>query len=240
MGLSLPIVIILTGLFLSGGAPAWVLPPTAEPAVRKFMTLNGGQLNGLTLSAKIEDQQVLIIGRTDSGEVSATVSMVHPAAAPEGATLVSDLAVVAPSTPASTALKSALLKRLAAHPLKLPWRSMAGGAETRQAEQRARDEAAQAALSHARYLKAIEDVSGAQQRLVDLPQDLSAGVRLEVALLQRKLGQVEASVQTARSIQTESPVDRIAISLLENVELAVLASVKGLSLIHISEPTRPY
>ena len=80
MGLSFPIVMALTGLLLTGSGQSWVLPPTAEPLVRTFVALDGGRLDGLTLSAQIEQSKVSLVARDDAGQVAATIFLVHPSA----------------------------------------------------------------------------------------------------------------------------------------------------------------
>jgi tetratricopeptide (TPR) repeat protein len=228
MGLSFPIVMALTGLLLTGSGPSWVLPPTAEPLVRAFVALDGGRLDGLKLSARIDQSKVTLVARDDGGRVTATISLVHPSTALEGATQVGGLAVVAPQGRVSSSLARAALKRLKAHPLKLPWRALGEDGEAERSERRARDEAAQIALSEARYLRAIDDLEGARTKLTALPEDLSVGVWIEVALVQRQLGDVEASKKRAQGIQADSPVDRLAISLLVDVDLDVTRSMAEL------------
>ena len=214
MGLCFSIVMALTGLLLNGGGPSWVLPPTAEPLVRAFVAHDGGSLDGLKLGARIEENQVSLVARDGAGRVTATVTLVHPSVAPEGSVRIGGLAVIAPEDRAPPSLVRALLKRLKSHPLELPWRSLSGAGAADRSELRARDEAAQLALSEARYLRAIGDGPGAREKLTTLPPDLSAGVWIEVSLLQRQLGDLEVSKKTAQGIQTDAPVDRLAISLL--------------------------
>lgn len=227
MGITLPITIVLSGLLCSAGSGSWVLPPTAEPLVRSFVERDGGRLGDVILGARIEEHRVVLVGTDRSGETVMQLPFVHPSQAPEGAVEVGGLAVVPAKDPATASLTRAVIERLKSHPLTLPWREIGGGAQAKIEAQRARDEAAQRALAEARYARAVDDLERARAKVAGLPSPLSTGVWIEVALLQRQLGDLAGSSATLERLKDLAPVDALAAKLLADTSLDVTTGISA-------------
>jgi tetratricopeptide (TPR) repeat protein len=228
MGFTTPILVTLALLLTAAPKSDWVLPPTAEPVVRAFVSSLGPHLAGHSLGARIDGGTVQLVARDKEGKVKLAVGLVHPSAAPAGATTLGGVALVDAPGPVDPALRMALVQRLEGHPLVLPW-LRAGAGRPDPAVRLAQDEAAQATLERARYLRAIGDAAAARALLEGLPNGLSAGLWIEVALLWRQLGDGDASRRVAGRVECTLPDHDAAVAILRDQPLDAAGQVGGLS-----------
>ncbi|MEZ4265576.1 MAG: hypothetical protein R3F39_04295 [Myxococcota bacterium] len=205
-------LLLLVALPAPAASAAHVLPPTAERELIRILQLEGPAPDAYALQVAIDKDRARVTA-SRGGQVEATLTLVHPADAPDDAPRVAGFAVIREAATEKSAAADAVLARLKSTGREVTWTELGESkpaAGTPGALDPKRRAAVHEQIDVALYKIALGEVEAARTVLSGLPDDVQSGTALQIATAWRLAGVPERAEATLARLTDLDPAQVMA------------------------------
>lgn len=208
-------LLLLVALPASTASASHVLPPTAERELIGILQLEGPAPDGYALQVAIDKDRARVTA-SRGGQVEATLTLVHPDAAPDDAPRAAGFAVIREAATEKSEAAAAVLSRLRATGREVTWTELADAAPGTGAPgapssgDLKRQAAVHEQIDIALYKIALGELEGARTVLAGLPAEIPSGTALQVATAWRLAGLPERAEATLAHLTGLDPAQLMA------------------------------